>query len=77
LLRGCSRSVVAPILLEIDGLASSFISFVIQFVSRSANTPAHLCAQLACAQGGTSCWMNSIPSFLATSLLADSTAVSE
>jgi hypothetical protein len=41
--RAASRSVVAPILLDIEGLASNFISFVIQHVKRSANVPALVC----------------------------------
>ena len=47
-----SRAVVAPILQEIGGLASSFISFDIKHVIRSANTPAHLCAEHALHSGG-------------------------
>jgi hypothetical protein len=43
-----SRSVVAPILLEIEGLVFSFNSFVIQFVSRTANVPAYLCKVCLC-----------------------------
>jgi hypothetical protein len=69
--RAVSRSLVAPVLLEIEGLASSFFTFVIQHVSRSANVPAHLCAKLACSQNETSCWMDTTPSFLVTSCLAD------
>jgi hypothetical protein len=48
--RAGSRSVVSPILQDIEGLASSFIYFVIQHVKRSANVPAHLCAKFACTQ---------------------------
>jgi hypothetical protein len=39
-----SRSVVAPILLEIGELSGSFISFDIRHIVRSANGPAHICA---------------------------------
>jgi hypothetical protein len=70
--RAVSRSVVAPILSEVDGLASSFLSFCIKHVKRAANVPAHLCARYACTQEITSCWMNSIPDFLTTSCQADS-----
>ena len=69
--RTFSRSTVAPVLLEIEGLALSFQSFAIQFVSRNANAPAHLCAKFACALGVSSCWMDSPPSFLMTSIMAD------
>ena len=69
--RTFSRSTVAPVLLDIEGLALSFQSFVIQFVSRKANAPAHLCAKFACTLGVTSCWMDSPPNFLMTSVMAD------
>ena len=69
--RAASRSVVAPILLEIEGLASSFNLFVIQHVKRASNLPAHLCAKFACTQEGTSCWMDHVPDFLTSSILAD------
>jgi hypothetical protein len=64
--------VVAPILLEIEGIASSFYSFVIQHVKRTSNMPAHLCVKFACTHDVTSCWLDCVPSFLSTSLLADS-----
>jgi hypothetical protein len=73
--RAGSRSVVAPILQDIEGLASSFIYFVIQHVKRSANVPAHLCAKFACTQEDTCCWFDHVPSFLTTSLQADSAGV--
>uniref|UniRef100_A0A453JMD1 RNase H type-1 domain-containing protein n=1 Tax=Aegilops tauschii subsp. strangulata TaxID=200361 RepID=A0A453JMD1_AEGTS len=66
-----TRSVIAPILLDIEELASSFPSFDIQHVFRQANTSAHLCAKHASTLGVTDCWMNSPPGFLVTSLLAD------
>ena len=69
------RSVVAPILTEIEEHASFFKSFVIQHVSRSANFPAHLCAKQASTLDVTDCWLDSTPSFLVTSLLADSAGV--
>ncbi|XBJ19135.1 hypothetical protein VPH35_010158 [Triticum aestivum] len=66
-----SLSVVAPILLEIEELASSFVSFHVQHVIRSANVPAHVCAKHACTLLVTESWTDSRPSFLLTSLLAD------
>lgn len=69
--RTFSRSLVAPLLSEIEELASSFISFVIQHVMRNANTSAHLCAKHACTLEVTGCWMDSPPGFLMTSVLAD------
>jgi hypothetical protein len=68
---GC-RSVIAPVRLDIEGLASSFTSFIIQHVKRYANMPAHMCAKYACTQDETSCWMNLVPSFLTVSCQADS-----
>jgi hypothetical protein len=73
--RAASRSVVAPILLDIEGLASNFTYFVIQHVKRPANVPAHLCAKYACTQNETCCWMGTVPSFLAISCQADSAGV--
>jgi hypothetical protein len=77
--RAGSRSVVAPVLLDIEGLASTFTSFIIQHVKRHANMPAHLCAKFAYTQDETSCWMNLVPSFLTVSCQADSAraAISE
>lgn len=69
--RRFSRSIVAPLLLEIDELALSFLSFDIQHVIRSANLPAHLCAKHASTLGVTDCWMDSPPGFLMTSVMAD------
>ncbi|KAM3355318.1 hypothetical protein ACQJBY_025851 [Aegilops geniculata] len=66
-----SRSVVAPVFFEIDELANSFHSFVIQHVSRSANSPTHLCAQRACNVSVTESWLSETPSFLVSSLMAD------
>jgi hypothetical protein len=70
--RAVSRSVITPVLLDIEGLASSFTSFIIQHVKRFSNMSAHLCAKLACTQDETSCWMNLVPSFLTVSCQADS-----
>lgn len=66
-----SRSVVAPILLEIGDLSTSFSSFTIQHVSRSSNLPAHLCAKRACSLQVTEAWTDNVPSFLVSSLMAD------
>jgi hypothetical protein len=65
------RSVVAPILLEIGELASSFISFSIQHVLRTANFPAHLCAKRASTLVVAESWLVETLSFLISSLLAD------
>jgi len=66
-----SRSIVAPILLEIGELVSDFSLFDVLHVNRSANVPAHLCAKHACTLNVTECWLEESPSFLVTSLLAD------
>uniref|UniRef100_A0A453KP75 RNase H type-1 domain-containing protein n=1 Tax=Aegilops tauschii subsp. strangulata TaxID=200361 RepID=A0A453KP75_AEGTS len=66
-----SLFVMAPLLLEIGELASSFSFFDVQHVNRSANVSAHLCAKHACTLMITESWTGSRPSFLLTSLLAD------
>ena len=66
-----SRSIVAPLLLEIGELCNNFTLFVIQHVNRPANLPAHLCAKRACILNVTESWLEETPSFLVTSLLAD------
>ena len=66
-----SLSVVAPLLLEVGELALAFDLFDVQHVNRSANLPAHLCAKHACTLNVTKCWLDVIPSFLVTSLMAD------
>ena len=66
-----SRSVVAPILLEIGEVSNSFTLFDVQHVNQLANLPAHLCAKHACTLNITDCWLEDTPSFLVTSLLAD------
>ena len=65
------RSVVAPILSEIRELSTSFLSFHISHVIRAANGPAHLCAKRACTLNVIESWLDSTPSFLVSSLLAD------
>ena len=66
-----SRSVVAPILLEIGDLSASFSSFIIQHTSRLSNLPAHLCAKRACSLQVTEAWTNDVPTFLVSSHMAD------
>jgi hypothetical protein len=66
-----ARSVVTPILLDIGELSLSFESFVINHVSRSANTPAHLCAKRACTLMVMSSWLDGVPDFLVVSIQAD------
>ena len=73
--RQTTRLIIAPIVLEIEELASCFNSFVIHHVRRHANNPAHLCAQLASTLEVSECWMDSPPSFAVTSVLADASAV--
>ena len=68
-----SRSIVAPLFLEIGELCTTFSSFDIQHVNRGANVPAHLCAKRACTLNVTESWLDETPSFLVTSLLADCT----
>lgn len=51
------RSVVAPILLEIEELSLTFSSFIIQHVLRAANGSAHLCAKYACTRNATESWL--------------------
>jgi hypothetical protein len=57
---------------KIEGLGSSFYSFIIRHVKRTANVLAHLSAKFTCTQDVTSYWMDYVSSFLTTSLLADS-----
>jgi hypothetical protein len=66
-----SLSIVAPILLEIGELASSFTVFSIHHVLRTANVSAHLCAKRASTLCVTESWLSETPSFLVSSLLAD------
>jgi hypothetical protein len=73
--RAGSRAVVAPILQDIEGHSSSFVSFVIRHVIRSSNTVAHLCAKHACTLVSTDAWMDHPPSFIVASLQADIVSV--
>ena len=70
-IRHNSRSIVAPILLEIGELVSDFSLFDVLHVNRSANVPAHLCAKRACTLAMTNSCLDSTPSFLVSSLLED------
>ncbi|KAF7036572.1 LOW QUALITY PROTEIN: hypothetical protein CFC21_047202 [Triticum aestivum] len=65
-----SRSVVAPILLEIGDLSASFSSFIINIL-RLSNLPAHLYAKRACSLQVTEAWTNDVPPFLVSSLMVD------
>ena len=62
---------MAPILLNIRELASTFTSFDIVHVSISANLSTLLCAKRACTLMVTDSWLETVPSFLVMSLLAD------
>ena len=64
------RSIVAPVLHELEEIARVFTSFTIQHVPRSANHSAHLCAKLACTVNGTKSWLNCIPDLLVVSIQA-------
>jgi hypothetical protein len=66
-----SRSIVAPLLVEIGELATSFCFFDIQHVMRTSNIPAHLCVRHASTLNVSECWLDETPSFLVSSLLAD------
>jgi hypothetical protein len=52
-------------------LSLSFDSFVINHVTRSANTPAHLCVKRACTLMVTSSWLDGVPDFLVVSIQVD------
>ena len=69
-----SRSIVAPILLQIGELCNNFDVFILQHVTRSANGPAHLCAKRASTLNVTESWLEMTPSFLISSLLVDCSA---
>jgi hypothetical protein len=49
-----------------------FSFFLIQFVPRSTNNSAHLCAKLACTLTVTSSWLDCILDFLKISIIAHS-----
>ena len=58
--RRFSRSIVAPLLLEIEELALSFLSFDVQHVLRNSNMSAHLCAKHACSLVVIQSWLDSV-----------------
>jgi ribonuclease HI len=64
------RSIVAPILDEVEKLVSDFESFSVQHIRRSANNSAHVCAKLPCTLEYTSSWPDESPVFLVNSLRA-------
>ena len=69
--RDSSRSIVAPILLDIGEKSSSFISFSVRYVPREANFLADSCAKRACSLLVSDCWLESCPPFLLSGLRAD------
>ena len=69
--RDSSRSIVAPILDEIQEKSLSFISFSLRHVSRKVNTLADQCVKKASALLVSECWLKDCPYFLVNSLRAD------
>ena len=69
--RSNTRSVVAPILTELEDIGASFASLSVTHVSRESNNPAHQCARLASTLDGTESWLDASPEFLVSSLRAD------
>lgn len=61
-----TRSLLAPIFDKIRDRALSFASFTVQHSSRDANGPAGTTSLVV-----SECWLDSCPSFLVSSLLAD------
>ena len=74
--RASQRSVFAPIFDDIQGLASSFSSFCVVHVKRTANGAAHACAQAAYSIP-FEVWANTPPSFLLQVLQDDCNHVNE
>ncbi|KAF7061821.1 hypothetical protein CFC21_068485 [Triticum aestivum] len=69
--RGNSRSIVAPILEELEEISASFASLTVTHIGRSCNVPAHQCARLACSLDGTESWIDPSPEFLRSCLRTD------
>ena len=69
--RGNSRSIAAPIVVEIGELVVDFVSFAIKHVGRTANVPTHLSAKLASTVTDTESWLESSLSFRIPSMLED------
>ena len=74
--RASQRSEFAPIFEDIQGLASSFSSFCVVHVKRTANGAAHACAQAAYSIP-FEVWANTPPSFLLQVLQDDCNHVNE
>ena len=61
---------------EIKGRAMEFAFFSVWHVNREANVGADLCAKHATALSVSDCWLESAPSFIAASLMADYNRIS-
>jgi hypothetical protein len=71
--RSKQRSLIAPILSEVEAFISSFEFFEFCFARRTANSVAHECARYACAHDVEAEWVDAPPEFLSHSLRADCT----
>ena len=69
--RSSQRSLIAPIISEVEEFISSSESFDFCFTRRSANSVAHECARFACEHVISSDWIGFCPEFLSRSLEAD------
>lgn len=69
--RDGDRSEITSILREVVELSRNFTSFSFEFVPRTANVAAHLCAKSASADRQRCVWVNMVPSFLANCLQQD------
>jgi hypothetical protein len=74
--RATQRSELAPILYDIQEKVSSFASFSVVHVSRSANQAAHACASFA-VSSAFEVWVEFPPSFLLKPLQNDCNYVTE
>ena len=74
--RATQRSEFTPIFDDIQDLASSFSSFCIMHVKRTANMAAHACAHFV-ASSAFEVWANDAPSFLLQTLQYDCNHVNE
>ena len=63
-----SRSVVTPILKELQEIVPSFASFSLTHVGRTINVPAHQCAQLACTLDVAQSCLHQSPELLVSCL---------
>ena len=73
--RKAQRSVIAPILSEVEDLVPSFQFFDFVFARRTANRVAHECARYACEHATDADWFDVCPDFLSDSLQADCTTL--